>query len=183
MKKSICFAYFADGKFIGWYGGTFGGVSKCPKIYPNTEHQKKVVAENLSYKIKKINSSSFDEAKEKPENTGLAALGLLTFASEEKLRGKEIELRVVESPEYDGIDVNFDKEAYEKLKNEHHQKMKDAGIFDIPAPSYERSKAIDDFEKVNPRPKCNNWIYADYDKVEEWAKNEPTEFIDVIKPE
>ena len=29
-RKSICFAYFADGKFIGWYGGTFGPVSKIP---------------------------------------------------------------------------------------------------------------------------------------------------------
>ena len=37
-------------------------------------------------------------------------------------------------------------------------------------------------DRSSPRPKCDNWIYADYSKVKEWAKNEPTEFIGTITP-
>jgi len=55
-----------------------------------------------------------------------------------------------------------------------------AGIFDIPAPSRERTEAIKAFDLTNPKPKCDNWIYVDYALVSEWAKNEPTEFLAII---
>lgn len=45
-----------------------------------------------------------------------------------------------------------------------------------------RIKAVNKYREEHPAPKCDNWIYADYAKVKEWAKNEPTEFIEIIKP-
>jgi len=182
MKKSICFAYYANGEFLGWYGDTFGSITETPKIYSSFEKMKDTITKNLSHKMKKINESSFEEAKNKADNI-VSAIGLAVFQNEEDLRGKNVELRVIECPEYDGPNPNFDKLAYEKKVEDYQEKMKKEGIFDIPAPSQERLKAIDTFEALNPRPKCDNWIYADYSKVREWAKNEPTEFIAVIKPE
>jgi len=181
--KSVCFAYFADGKFIGWYGGTFGPVSDSPKVYSSLESMRATITKNLSHKLKKINETSFDEAK--GTATGLAAFGLLEFSGEDELRGKDVELRVVECPEYDGPNPDFDEEEFDKLSKAHTvlvlEHLKSLGI-STDGHSPERTKAVIDFTKLNPSPKSNNWIYCDYNKVIEWAKNEPTEFIDVIKP-
>ena len=180
MELTVCFAYYADGKFIGWYGGTFGGLSNCPKLYTFTDSQCATIKGNLTHKLNKVNSSSFNEEKE--EKKGLAALSLAVFDGEELLRGKEVELRVVECPEYDGENPNFDELAYTKALDARKELMKSEGIFDIPAPSMDRFNAIKEFDKRHPKPKCDNWIYADYNKVKEWAKNEPTEFLHIIKP-
>jgi len=182
MKKSICFAYFADGKWIGWYGGTFGSVSSNPKIYSDLEHMRPVIQKNLSSKIAKINATSFDVEKE--STTGLAAINLLTFDGEELLRGKEIELKVVECPEYDGPNPDFDNvkhqadiEVHSKLWAEYQHEH------NIPDyPSVERRDGYNLFIQQHPHPKCDHWICCDYAKVKEWAKNEPIEFIETLKP-
>ena len=58
MHKSVCFAYYADGKWIGWYGGTFGSVSDSPKVYGSYEGMYDTIQKNLTSKIRKINSTS-----------------------------------------------------------------------------------------------------------------------------
>ena len=117
--------------------------------------------------------------------TGIAAFGLLAFSGEDELRGKDVELRVVECPEYDGPNPDFDEEDYKKRSNEHTalvlEHLKSLGVTGD-GPSPERTRAVIEFTKLNPSPKCNNWTYCDYNKVIEWAKNVPTKFIDVIKP-
>lgn len=180
MNKSICFAYYADGNFIGWYAGTFGGVRDYPKLYGNSERQLEIVKNNFTNKLKKINETSFDEAKK--DLTGLAALKLLVFNNEDLLRGKDVELRVVECPEYDGPNPNFDKEAYETELKKHTELFNASEANALPIGT-ERVKAVNKFLEEHPWPKCNNWLYADYAKVKEWAKNEPTEFITIIKPD
>jgi hypothetical protein len=177
-RKTICFAYFADDKFIGWYSDTFGSITPMsPKLYPDSQEMIDRIFSNFASKMKKINETSFDEAKEKVK--GLQALSLAVFSGEELLKGSNATLRVVECPIYDGPNPDFDKEAYDALLDERKAKMQEAGIFDIPAPSSARSKAIDEFNEKNPRPACDNWIYADYSKVKEWASQEPTEFLNL----
>lgn len=180
-NKSIAFAYYADNKFIGWYADSFGSIRDCPKLYSNLEKMRPIITKNISYKLKKINESSFNEAKEKVTGLG-AALGLASFDSEELLRGKNVELRAVECPEYDGPNPNFDRESYQAIVAEQKAKMIEEGIYDIPA-SKERTDRVDEFRTRFPSPKCDNWTYCDYAKVKEWAKTEPSEFIEVIKPE
>lgn len=179
MNKSICFAYYADGKWIGWYGGTFGGVSQSPKVYSDLERMRPIIQKNLTNKLRKINEASFAEQKEKV--SGLAALSLLVFDSEELLRGKDVELRVVECPEYDGPNPNFDAEAYDVAMAEDKVRFEASEANKIPF-GVERLNAVKKYREEHPYPECNNWIYADYAKVKEWAKNEPTEFIETIKP-
>jgi hypothetical protein len=202
MNKSICFAYYADGSFIGWYADSFGSVRPTPKIYSDSIKQIEIISSNFRNKIKRISEESVSDVMDKfraEEGSLLAleetdeiirkknALGISTLAkyaihdSEDLLRGKNIELRIVECPEYDGINPDFDKEAYDKLAAEYRKRMEEAGIFDIPAPSIERLDAIKKFESENPRPIRNSWIYADFNKVKAWAANEPTEFIGTIK--
>lgn len=170
-NNSICFAYYADGKFIGWYGDTSGTVSSTPKLYQNTPKQIDVVQKNVKRKLDVINSTSFNEQKDLV--SGLESLSLLRFSSEDLLRGKNIELKIVKCPFYDGPNPDFNEEEYDNKVAAERQRMVNAGIFDIPAPSIERSRAIDEWYKENPRIKCDNWIYADYNKVREWAKEEP----------
>lgn len=152
MRKTICFARFTNGKFIGWYSDTFGSITpNSPKLYGYTESQVKTITSNFNYMLNKFPTT------------------------------EEEELRIVECPEYDGENPEFDEAAHEALAAAYKQKMTDAGIFDIPAPSVARIEAIKAFEGRNPRPVANNWIYADYSKVKEWAKNEPIEFLETIK--
>ncbi len=176
--KSICFAYFADGKFIGWYADSFGSIRKdSPKLYSNTELQIQTITNNFRLKLDKIGKTS---------NLGSLVNGLdildnsINQDKSTLSQYKEIKLRIVECSEYDGMNPDFDKSKYEEEIAEHKQLMTDAGIFDIHAPSKERTDAVNSFHEKHPRPKCDNWIYADYSKVKEWAKNEPTEFIGKI---
>ena len=178
MKKAICFAYYADGEFIGWYADSFGSCRNYPKLYDNTQEQIQTIYANFMRKMVAINTSTF--AVEKEKVTGLAALGLAIYDSEDKLRGKHVELRVVECPEYYGPDPDFDKEAYNKLMYERRNKMKQAGIFNIPGPSIERRKAVERFNATYPYPEANSWIYADVEKVKAWAVNEPKEYIKIL---
>jgi hypothetical protein len=178
MEKSICFAYYVDGKFVGWYADSFGSCRNYPKLYSNTEKQIHVVYSNFMRKMAAINTSTF--AVEKSKVDGLAAVGLAIYDSEELLRGKKVELRVVECPEYDGPNPNFNRSLYEKACKEMLQKMKESGVLSIPGPSKERSEAVQEFYKENPYPKAEHWIYADYNRVAAWAKNEPKDFIKIL---
>ena len=37
MRKTVCFEYFADGNFLGWYSDSFGTITKNqPKLYGYT---------------------------------------------------------------------------------------------------------------------------------------------------
>lgn len=178
--KSICFAYYADGKWIGWYGGTAGSVSSTPKVYSSLESMRPVITKNLTSKLKRIAESSFEEEKDRV--TGLAALGLLIFDGEEQLRGKEIELKVVECPEYDGPNPDFDKVAHDIAWKKAHKEFEEAAKELPEGPSLERLTFVKRWREEHPEPKSNDWIYADYQKVREWAKEEPTVFIETIKP-
>lgn len=187
--KCLAFAYYADGVFIGWYGDTFGSVSKTPKLYVYSEEQLDILRDNLAHKLERMNSTTFEEAKEKV--SGLAALSLLTFSNEDQLRGKQVELRLVESPFYDGPNPDFDSDAYSKEVEKHNvlfkqylfkqyltENAKDPAT--LLGPTQEKFELLDKFKEENPFPKCDNWLYADYSLLKEWAANEPTEFLGVL---
>ena len=44
----------------------------------------------------------------------------------------------------------------------------------------ERSEAVQEVYKEKPYPKAEHWIYADYNRVAAWAKNEPKDFIKIL---
>lgn len=163
MDKSYCFAYYGDGKFLGWYADSFGSArANSPKLYSDLEKMLPTLTTNLTSKLTKINSSSFEEAKQKV--TGLiGALGLAIFDSEDLLRGKDVELRAVECPYYDGPNLNYDEARAAAFE-----------IAQLELPKEQRKRV----EEGN-----DWWVYADYNKVRVWATNEPTEFVAVIKPE
>lgn len=87
-----------------------------------------------------------------------------------------------QDPTTDFLSYIYAGKGWKELEN-YRKKMEKAGIFDIPAPSFERVETTRNFEAETPRPKSDNWIYADFSKVKEWAENEPTEFIEIIKSE
>lgn len=191
MNKRVCLAYYADGKWIGWYADSFGSCRKFPKIYGYTEPQMDIVRKNLRYKIKEINAESYKQNHEKfmekqknnelgPKESIHQVMKLALHDSENILAGKNVELKVVECPIYDGPNPDFSREAYTKDRLEYEALMKDAGIFDTPAPSKERTDAIREFETKHPRPIPDSWIYGDRDKIQEWANIEPSEFLETI---
>lgn len=174
MEKTVCLAYFVDGRFVGWYSDTFGSVTpQSPKLYSYSERQVEIIFNNFTRKMNKIKETSFAEQSEKVE--GLQALSLLVFEGEEVFRGKNVELRMVECPIYDGPNPDFNEEEHARLVKEREDKMRADGVFDIPAPSAERSMAVAKY----PRIQSNRWIYADYSKVKEWASQEPNEFLNI----
>ncbi len=180
MKKSIRFAYFGDNNFIGWYGDSFGSIVKTsPKIYGYSKEQIATIQGNLTYKMSKLK----EESNIGSSNPAFAIIdNSLNRDKTNLLNYNEVELRIVECPEYDGRNPDFDEVAYEQLIAERKEQMTKEGIFDIPAPSRERTNAIAEFEIRYPRQKCDNWIYADYEKVKAWASIEPTVFIEILKP-
>jgi hypothetical protein len=181
MRKNIAFAYFIDGVFGGWYSNSFGTVSpSSPKIYGDSQEQIDIITKNFQHKIKKINTTTFEEEKNKITG-GIAVFGLLSFTNAEELKGKEIELRIVDCPIYDGPNPDFNKAVYDRLVEAEKEQMTKDGIFDIPAPSMARYEAVQDFYKRNGRIKHDSWIYPDYEEVKKWASVAPTEFIKVIK--
>ena len=155
MRKSVCYAYFGDGKFLGWYADTCGSIRSIgPKIYNHSPEQMKIIATNFRYKLKKLGEKS---------NIGSIIHGLeildnsLNADSKILAQYQTVELRVVECPIYDGPNPNFDEKRHENWI------------------AYDRTPF---HEPCNP-----SWIYADYTKVNEWAANEPTEFLEVITAE
>ena len=182
-RECICFAYFADNKFLGWYSDTFGTITyKSPKIYGYSEDMIDTITKNFRYKLKK---SKEDWNVNLLNNTTASTLLNNSLNNDNKTLAEytTVELRVVECPIYDGPNPEFDKEDDEKYLEENRRLMTEAGIFDIPAPSVERSRAVTEWNKTYPKYHTSNWIYADYNKVKEWTSVEPTEFLDVIKSE
>jgi len=180
MEKNICFAYYADNQFIGWYGGTFGPVSNIPKVYTDSESQIDTITKNFNYKLKKINDSTLEEYLSKADNVNLAIQGL-TFSSQDLLKGKKVELRIVECPFYDGPNPDFKVEEYKALSQKRRELMGQLNIWDKEI-SHERTELIRKFDEEHPelRYSIPHWISADYEKVKEWASKEPTEFINII---
>ena len=178
-RKSVCFAYFGDGKFLGWYADTSGSIrSNSPKVYPYKESQVQVIRTNFQRKMKRLNEPS-DLGKLHP---GLSIMDEgLNADKTNLLQYQVVELRMVECPFYDGPNPDFDKVAYDKLVEERRQLMTEEGVFNIPAPSVERFDAVKAFDKKHPFPKSDNWVYADYSQVKEWASKEPTVFFEVVK--
>jgi hypothetical protein len=188
-RKTICFAYFADNKFIGWYSDTFGTITKnSPKLYGNSEEQLETISKNFRHKVQKAKGLIEDDLRSfaakiiEPLNP---EAGAIMKESKSPLAEYDyVELRVVECPIYDGPNPDFDKEAYKKLTDEREERWKkfekdknlSSGF------SFKRMEAAEEFEKTDPRPYRNSWIYADYAKVKEWANNEPTEFLETITP-
>ncbi len=177
--KSICFAYFADGKFIGWYADTFGSIRECPKVYPDTIEQIDIITKNFRYKLSQISNTS--ELSKIPTCEMLEPLDAkINKDSADLSQYKEVELRIVECPEYEGVNPNFNMSKYNEERLLHKQLMANEGIFNIPSPSKERTEAVQTFIEKYPRPKGDSWIHADYHKVAKWAEKEPTEFIATI---
>lgn len=179
MRKSVCFAYFGDGTFLGWYADTAGSVRpNSPKVYGYTDDQLAVLERNFHSKLSRLNEKS--ELAEKTGQPGLKLLDDSLNADKENLsRYKAVELRAVECPFYDGPNPNFDEVAHKKLVDEWSAKWKKREE-ELKLPegvSLERFNAVKEFEKENPFPRANNWVYCDYSKVSEWAKNEPTQFL------
>ena len=176
--KTIAFAYFANDEFLGWYGGTFGSVASTPKLYGNSEHQLETIEKNFKYKLKRVNESSFKEEKNKTKNV-FQAISLFGFDGEELLRGKDVELRLVESPEYSGPNPDFDEVAWEKYRKARRKVFKKESSHLSNGFSKERNEFVKEFNKrhpeLNKRP--NNWVYPDYEKVNEWALKTPTKFL------
>jgi hypothetical protein len=176
-RFAVCFAYFGDGKFLGWYADSFGSVREnSPKVYGYTERQVGVITSNFRSKIAKLADKS-DLAK-LDGRLGLIDAGM-ELDKAELSQYENVELKIVVCPEYDGPNPDFDKEAYKKLTNERWKLLVAEGIDDLPAGS-ERNARVAEFETRHPSPKCDNWTYCDYSKVSEWAKNEPTEFFGTI---
>jgi hypothetical protein len=189
-NNSVAFAYFKEGKFLGWYADTFGSLRDCPKLYSNTDSQSAVIEKNFQRKLRKVNETSFDEAKTKTRGV-LDAFDLFTYDSEDKLRGSDVELRQVQTPFYDGENPNFSRKVEKKFRKKHydlyHTWCKEFGL----DPGKEKGdnfgiglvENFKTFEKTYPRKHGKNWLYADYKEVREWAELEPTEFLKTFKYE
>lgn len=160
--KTICFAYFDDGAFIGWYSDSFGTITtNRPKLYTYSKNQIATVKGNFIYGLSLIKERS-DFAK----ITGNVALDILDEGLNENReilsQYKNIELRIVECPYYDGANPDFDEEKYEEWKEGY------------------KTNNNGDIRYVDCPKEFDNWIYADKTKVKEWAKKEPTKFIEVV---
>ena len=183
-RECVCFAYFVDDVFIGWYGDSFGTISKFPKIYGNSGAQISTVKANFNYKMTKINETSFSKELANIPDDGephVEALRLLIFTDEKALKGRKVELKMVSCPIYDGPNLEFDEVAYNKLIDERTEELKALGVYDLPAGSMKRMIAIETYDKEHPKPVRNSWIYAKEVEVVPWAAIEPTEFLKVIK--
>jgi hypothetical protein len=159
-RQSVCFAYFADGKFLGWYADSFGSIRNSPKIYGNTENQKEIILKNFRHKLAELNK----ESTIGKHDSRLSVIDRSLNADKTDLmQYNDIELRVVECPEYDGPNPNYDAVKYKAWLEK------------------ERAEKLDKFKYANCPPELNNWLYADYSKVKEWASKEPTQFLETMK--
>ena len=183
-RECVCFAYFVDDLFIGWYSDSFGTIGKQPKIYGNSKEQLSTVKTNFDYKMQRINETSFSSELAKIPNDGkehVEVLRLIIFQDEKALKGRNVELRMVVCPVYDGPNLDFDREAWKKVIEYQIELKRSLGIYDIPAGTMKRMQALQSFEKENPEPKYNGWIYADSALSASWAAIEPTKFVKVFK--
>src|ERR1035437_1522431 len=135
-RECVCFAYFVDDLFIGWYSDSFGTIGKQPKIYGNSKEQLSTVKTNFDYKMQRINETSFSSELAKIPNDGkehVEVLRLIIFQDEKALKGRNVELRMVVCPVYDGPNLDFDREAWKKVIEYQIELKRSLGIYDIPA--------------------------------------------------
>ena len=102
-RKTVCLAYFGDGKFLGWYSSTLGSItSNSPKLYGYTPEQMETIRGNLRHKIKTAHANVTKFVGDL--NGTAAALIEAGMNADDKVLSKcrEVELRVVECPFYDG---------------------------------------------------------------------------------
>jgi len=179
-RNTLCFAYFGDGQFLGWYADTFGSIRKSPKLYCESKHQLETIETNFKYKLEKTKTGeSLGIVKTvRDHNVVAAALIDVGTKGDAAILSKYdvVELRHVVSPIYDGPDPTFDKAACDIKRALRWDLFVAEGINDLPYGD-ERNKRAREFESRHPRIKSQNWVSADQDKVKEWAANEPTEFI------
>lgn len=103
MKDStpIAFAYYKDGKLIGYRADTAGTISKTsPKIYHYSKKQVETVLENIEYNVK--NSKGIGDAllEVYGENPVATLLAKKELEVHELLQDKRaFKIRVVEAPE------------------------------------------------------------------------------------
>lgn len=180
-RKTVCFAYFGDGRFLGWYADSLGSIRKdSPKLYGYTPEQVETIRKNFQHKLKTGNENAakfvgnFNPAGEALMRPGLE--GDMKILSQ----CKEVELRVVECPIYDGPNPAFDREKYkqERAAWDAAFEKSEAYLMEI-GPN--KRQAIEEYKKANPEPVCDNWVYANYAEVQKWAQAEPTEFLEVVK--
>lgn len=158
--KTICFAYFGDGAFIGWYSDSFGTLtSNQPKLYSYSKNQIAVVKGNFIYILSKI--KKHDDLSENKESSNVID-DILSVNRKDLSKYKDVELRIVECPYYDGVNPDFDEEKYNEWVTECKAENNGKVIY---------SKCPKELD---------SWIYADYSKVKEWANTEPTNFIEVV---
>ncbi len=183
--QSVCFAYFGDGQFLGWYADTFGSIRpQSPKVYSSLESMRERIEHNFKYKVQCLRDKTSNPAADfigtqNPVGGALIAKGL---SYDETILEKytDLELRAVACPYYDGPKLDFDQAAYETAVDMYKTKVQASGILDLPV-GVERTVRLKAFNDHTPQPKCDNWTYVDYVLVKEWAANEPTEFLEIYK--
>lgn len=115
--KNICFAYFVNDKFVGWYGDTFGTISKLPKIYPNSARQIERIKKNFQYKMEKLFTNLHENAiSEHPTVKLIQTLLFSTAEKDKELLGEDINevvLKTITCDVYDGPNPDFDKKDYD----------------------------------------------------------------------
>lgn len=183
QQQSVCFAYFGDGKFLGWYADSFGSIRpSSPKVYSSLDGMRETITKNFRYKISKVKSGE-DVSLNIPNAAGAYLInGGLKEDAKQLGSFNEIVLKVVACPFYDGPNPDYNEAEYDALCAARGVIFNAEGIDLVPA-GHERTNLVNEFNTRYPRPKANNWIYADYSKVKEWALNEPTEFLTVITSE
>lgn len=180
-RQTVCFAYFANGHFIGWYSDSFGTITKCnPKIYRYDKEQVETIRSNFRAKLRgaaQVIAESI--GKVNPAGGGIM-MASFNADTEQLSRYRHVELRAVACPHYDGPDPDFDRDTYLKKCDEWHEAFRKTPIFKFPQSTL-RMHAMKRYEESHPMPAPSRWIYADRALVNEWASKEPVEFLEVIK--
>jgi len=137
MSKNICFAYYGDNTFLGWYSDTFGTLDKnVPKIYSNSEKQISIIRSNFNYKM--------DILKGKIEEHLFK--NLIKSSNHILSKYDNIELRIVKCPIYDGPNPNFNKEDYIKWLDTKKEEEK----YNIPTWIYANIEEVKEWAKNEP---------------------------------
>jgi len=101
--RTICYAYYGDNKFLGWHADSFGSIREnSPKLYRNSKEQNEIISKSFKYKIAKIKEKSNISSR----NASLIGLKIIDESINKDAfnlsQYKQIELRSVECPYYDG---------------------------------------------------------------------------------
>lgn len=192
-RKTICFAYYGDGKFLGWYADTFGSIRTIPKTYGNSEHQVGVIERNFRNKMRRLTGKGeLDSVKVIDSHNGVAG-GMLKSGldADEKILNEYsiIELRIAKCPIYNGPNPDYSKTINDAFRENdtklYHQWCKEMNLEPgikpgdrIGIATLENYKR---FKEVYPDARPKSWIYGDWEKIKEWASNEPEDVIKFVE--